>query len=121
MKQRTQPSKLPDLREDQALSSESLKAPAEPSVGPGGADPVSLKKVHSGCFSGAGDSGVWPCQTPAATIPAAFISPMTIVFIIVWYVTGALTNSTSKQTLQQFEGAKKPFLSLTLMQHLMAG
>jgi len=75
-------------------------------------------RPNSGIFSGAGDSGVWPGQS-AATSAVAFITPMTAVFILVWYVTGALTNSTSKQTLNQFKGAK-PFLSLTLMQHLMA-
>ena len=74
-------------------------------------------KPTSGIFSGAGDSGVWPGQ--ATTSAVAFITPMTAVFILVWYVTGALTNSTSKQTLNQFKAAK-PFLSLTLMQHLMA-
>lgn len=71
----------------------------------------------SGIFSGAGDSGVWPGQSTNSAV--AFITPMTLVFILVWYVTGALTNSTSKQTLNQFKDAK-PFLSLTLMQHLMA-
>lgn len=74
-------------------------------------------RPHSGIFSGAGDSGVWPGQSSGSAV--AFITPMTVVFILVWYVTGALTNSTSKQTLNQFKSAK-PFLSLTLMQHLMA-
>lgn len=72
---------------------------------------------RQGIFSGAGDSGVWPGQVTVS--PTAFLSPLTLVFIGVWYVTGALTNSTSKQTLNQFKGAK-PFLSLTLMQHIMA-
>jgi len=80
-------------------------------------DAAAAPRQQSGMFSGAGDSGVWPGQ--ARTNAAAFITPMTAVFILVWYVTGALTNSTSKQTLNQFKGAK-PFLSLTLMQHLMA-
>lgn len=71
----------------------------------------------SGIFSGAGDSGVWPGQATSSAV--VFITPMTVVFILVWYVTGALTNSTSKQTLNQFVGAK-PFLSLTLMQHIIA-
>tara|TARA_B100000787_G_C15916771_1_gene174904 strand:- start:214 stop:384 length:171 start_codon:yes stop_codon:yes gene_type:complete len=42
---------------------------------------------------------------------------MTMVFIAVWYISGAFTNSSSKQTLQNFD---KNFLSLTLMQHASA-
>mmetsp|Transcript_31411 Transcript_31411/g.53699 ORF Transcript_31411/g.53699 Transcript_31411/m.53699 type:complete len:392 (-) Transcript_31411:159-1334(-) len=76
-----------------------------------------MVRPPSGMFSGAGDSGVWPGQQSHGAM--AFITPLTMGFILVWYVTGALTNSTSKQTLQQFKGAK-PFLSLTLMQHAMA-
>jgi hypothetical protein len=72
---------------------------------------------RSGIFSGAGDSGVWPGQVQHSA--SSFITPMTAIIILVWYITGALTNSTSKQTLNQFKGAK-PFLSLTLMQHIMA-
>ena len=76
-----------------------------------------VSRPSSGMFSGAGDSGVWPGQQTVG--PVSFISAATLGCIVIWYVTGALTNSTSKQTLQQFKGAK-PFLSLTLMQHAMA-
>jgi hypothetical protein len=40
-----------------------------------------------------------------------------MVYIAVWYISGAFTNSSSKQTLQNFD---KNFLSLTLMQHASA-
>ena len=50
-------------------------------------------------FSGAGDSGVWPGSQQVHGA-MSYITPMTMVFILIWYVTGALTNSTSKQTLQ---------------------
>jgi len=125
MSQRLEPSgrvpdrtpSLPELKEDQVLEGKVLTE---------GIDEISknnaeapAKRTLSGIFSGAGDSGVWPGAGPAIGA-MAFISPLTIVFIVVWYVTGALTNSTSKQTLQLFKSDHKPFLSLTLMQHLMA-
>ena len=78
-------------------------------------DGVNLRRPPSGIFSGAGDSGVWPGAPVQGAI--AFITPMTMVFIAVWYVSGAFTNSSSKQTLQNFD---KNFLSLTLMQHASA-
>lgn len=80
-----------------------------------GANGVDLRRPPSGIFSGAGDSGVWPGAPVHGAI--AFISPMTMVFIAVWYISGAFTNSSSKQTLQNFD---KNFLSLTLMQHASA-
>lgn len=75
-----------------------------------------MRRVPSSIFNGAGDSGVWPGQSPAAGA-IAFITPATMFFIVVWYVSGAFTNSSSKQTLQYFN---KNFLSLTLMQHTAA-
>jgi len=113
---------MPELKEDQVLSGDVMAS---------GID--DLKKSHSGkpspttpargrmnsIFNGAGDSGVWPGSTPLSGA-VAFITPTTLLFILVWYVTGALTNSTSKQTLSLFKGDNKPFLSLTLVQHLAA-
>lgn len=111
------PPSMPELKEDQVLSGEVLT---------GGIDTLQQqhaeserKRPASGVFSGAGDSGVWPGAGPAAGA-LAFITPLTLLFILVWYVTGAFTNSTSKQTLSLFKGDQKPFLSLTLMQHLSA-
>ena len=73
-----------------------------------------------------GDSGVWPGMA-RATGAIAFITPMTGLFILVWYVSGAFTNSSSKQALSQAVkeghtglGGGPAFLSLTLMQHLSA-
>jgi len=87
------------------------------SVDEPGPDPdgVAVRRPPSGVFSGAGDSGVWPGQPVQGAI--AFITPMTMLYILVWYISGAFTNSSSKQTLQHFD---KNFLSLTLMQHASA-
>ena len=108
---------MPELKEDQVLSGEVLtngiNELSQQHAGDG------LKRPASGVFSGAGDSGVWPGAQPAAGA-LAFITPMTVLYILIWYVTGALTNSTSKQTLSLFKSDNKPFLSLTLMQHLTA-
>jgi len=73
------------------------------------------RKNSFSIFHGAGDSGAWPAQQVQGAI--AFISPMTMLFIVIWYVSGAFTNSSSKQTLQLFD---RNFLSLTLMQHATA-
>ncbi len=105
---------LPEIDEKRALGTEQMSSGIE-SLAQGAA--AAARRVPSGIFSGAGDSGVWPGMV-AVQGAIAFITPMTFVFILVWYVTGALTNSTSKQTLQQFRDP--PFLSLTLMQHLSA-
>ena len=106
---------MPSLSEDQVFATENgLDALQQLS-----ADDSKARRQPSGVFSGAGDSGVWPGAQPAAGA-LAFITPMTIFYIIVWYVTGALTNSTSKQTLSLYKSDHKPFLSLTLMQHLAA-
>jgi len=107
---------MPKLSEDSVLAGEVLTNGIDELTRQ---DAPSVKRPPSGVFSGAGDSGVWPGQAPAAGA-LAFITPTTIVFILVWYVTGALTNSTSKQTLSLFKSEHKPFLSLTLMQHLVA-
>ena len=56
----------------------------------------------------------------ALPVCQGFVTPTTIMYIVVWYVSGALTNSTSKQTLSMFKSDDKPFISLTLMQHLSA-
>jgi len=108
---------LPDIKENQVISGD---------VAANGIDELQqqhsatqAKRPTSGVFSGAGDSGVWPGAQPAAGA-LAFITPTTIIYILVWYVTGALTNSTSKQTLSLFKSDNKPFMSLTLMQHLAA-
>ena len=115
---------LPQLDEDKVLSGEVLSSGLEdlknsgsaPGVSPGAAKPRAVSSI----FSGAGDSGVWPGAASQTAGAIAYITPTTIIFILVWYVTGALTNSTSKQTLSLFAGDNKPFLSLTLMQHLSA-
>jgi len=109
---------MPELKEDQILSGEVLANGIDELSQQHGGEPTP-KRPPSGVFSGAGDSGVWPGAQPAAGA-LAFITPTTIAYILVWYVTGALTNSTSKQTLSLFKSDHKPFLSLTLMQHICA-
>jgi len=110
MKRPASNSQLSTLAEDEPWKED----PSAPEPGP---DPngVNLRRPPSGIFSGAGDSGVWPGAPVHGAI--AFISPMTMVFIAVWYISGAFTNSSSKQTLQNFD---RNFLSLTLMQHSTA-
>jgi len=114
---------MPELKEDQVLSGEVMTAGIDDlkrTHAPGNPSPNSSGRLRmNSIFNGAGDSGVWPGSSPL-TGAVAFITPTTLVFIIVWYVTGALTNSTSKQTLSLFKGDSKPFLSLTLVQHLAA-
>ena len=109
---------MPELKEDEVLKGEVLTNGIETLQQQHAADNLP-KRPASGVFSGAGDSGVWPGAGPAAGA-MAFITPTTIVYILVWYVSGAFTNSTSKQTLSLFKGEHKPFLSLTLMQHMSA-
>merc|ERR1712070_420772 len=115
-------SKLRSLDEDQPASQETLQAdldlndrdsPTAQRMVSEAAAPVSLT----------GDSSSWaPGQIHVSS--AAYIAPSTFLFIFVWYVTGALTNSTSKQALSVAvaEGhvASPPFMSLTLMQHIAA-
>lgn len=110
MKRPASNSQLSTLAEDEPWKED----PSAPEPGP---DPngVNLRRPPSGIFSGAGDSGVWPGAPVHGAI--AFISPMTMVFIAIWYISGAFTNSSSKQTLQNFD---RNFLSLTLMQHTTA-
>ena len=118
---------FPALKEDEVLSSQAMAEGLEqyksPTVGvPPAAAPspnLTPRRTNSSIFGGAGDSGVWPGASPQSGA-MAFITPMTFVFIGVWYISGALTNSTSKQTLSLFAGDAKPYLSLTLMQHLAA-
>ena len=102
------------------LSGEVLTSGIDQLQSSNGISPNNVRRTPSSIFSGAGDSGVWPGAATPSAGAIAFITPTTIIFILVWYVTGALTNSTSKQTLQLFKGDDKPFLSLTLMQHLSA-
>jgi len=109
---------MPELKEDEVLKGEILTNGLDELSQQNAAEPPA-KRPASGVFSGAGDSGVWPGTAPAAGA-FAFVTPTTIGYILVWYVTGALTNSTSKQTLSLFKSDTKPFLSLTLMQHLAA-
>jgi solute carrier family 35 protein E1 len=129
---------MPELKEDQplcreelvrglrALSTEQSDQVDAPSSS--GSSPVplkrensgSFKRANSGFFGGSGDSGVWPGAQSQVAGAMSYIQPSTIACIVVWYVTGALTNSTSKQTLAQCAGDNKPFLTLTLMQHLCA-
>ena len=110
---------MPELKEDQILSGEVMTNGIDELQQQHGSETVLRPRLPSGVFSGAGDSGVWPGAAPA-TGALAFITPMTVFYILVWYITGALTNSTSKQTLSLFKSDYKPFLSLTLMQHLAA-
>lgn len=66
-----------------------------------------------------GDSSSWaPGKSGVIGPTLSAFAPSTLVMIFFWYVTGALTNSTSKQSLSQF--SRPPFMSLTLMQHLTA-
>ena len=116
-KENRQPS-MPELKEDEVLSGQVMSGGID-NLQQQHAAESAPKRPASGIFSGAGDSGVWPGAGPAVGA-LAFVTPMTIVYILVWYVTGAFTNSTSKQTLSLFKGDHKPFLSLTLMQHLSA-
>ena len=105
---------------NQIKENETLANPAEGLDGLPKADTPPPIKHSSGIFSGAGDSGVWPGMASQTAGAMAYITPTTLIFILVWYVTGALTNSTSKQTLALFAGDTKPYLSLTLMQHIAA-
>lgn len=102
---------MPELKEEESLPDDVAQAALPPQAEP-------MRRTVSSVFSGAGDSGVWPGAASSTAGAIAFITPSTVLCILVWYVTGALTNSTSKQTLQQFQSP--PFFSLTLMQHLMA-
>jgi len=107
-------SQLSSLSEDRPVQfSDNDAAPPSAPDTPNGAP---MKRVPSSIFYGAGDSGVWPGQA-AAQGAMSFITPMTFLYILIWYVSGAFTNSSSKQTLQHFQ---KNFLSLTLMQHMSA-
>ena len=108
---------LGSVAEDSPASPSDLRAGLNLRPGKDGKLPeaVPVKDGSPAPVSLSGDSGAWPGQMTGA---AAYMSPMTFVCIFVWYVTGALTNSTSKQSLQQFRNP--PFLSLTLMQHLTA-
>jgi len=111
---------MPELKEDQVISQNAAMAGID-EVTKANADgnAKSPRPRMNSIFNGAGDSGVWPGSSPVQGA-IAFITPQTLGFILVWYVTGALTNSTSKQTLSLFKGDSKPFLSLTLVQHLAA-
>ena len=104
---------MPSLKEDEIMSGAVMTNLQQQ-------DPPTPKRPPSGIFSGAGDSGIWPGMSSATAGAIAFITPMTILYIFIWYVTGALTNSTSKQTLSLFKADNKPFVSLTLCQHLTA-
>ena len=105
-------SQLSSLAEDKSVEFNN-----EPSPSPGAPESdAAMKRVPSSIFHGAGDSGVWPGQAPSHGA-IAFITPLTMAYIVIWYVSGAFTNSSSKQTLQHFD---KNFLSLTLMQHASA-
>lgn len=79
---------------------------------------ASVPRWPSGMFSGAADSGIWPGMTRGMQGATAFITPSTYGFIFIWYLTGALTNTYSRQTMLAFKSP--PYLSLTLMQHVMA-
>ena len=103
---------MPELKEDQVLSGEVMTNGIE-NLQQQHAAEAAPKRPASGVFSGAGDSGVWPGASPAAGA-LAFITPVTIGYILVWYVTGAFTNSTSKQTLSLLA-------SLSIISCLMSG
>lgn len=67
------------------------------------------------------DSSSWaPGQRAGVLSGSAVFTPLTLGYILVWYVTGALTNSTSKQALSQWPKGEAPWMSLTLMQHMCA-
>ena len=117
-------SALSRLDEDATASEADLKVPERQAS----AEELrsSMKPAGGFTLNSFGDSGVWPGMA-RATGAIAFITPMTGLYILVWYVSGAFTNSSSKQALSQAVkeghtglGGGPAFLSLTLMQHLSA-
>ena len=117
-------SALSRLDEDATASEADLKVPEKQAS----AEELrsSMKPAGGFTLNSFGDSGVWPGMA-RATGAIAFITPMTGLYILVWYVSGAFTNSSSKQALSQAVkeghtglGGGPAFLSLTLMQHLSA-
>uniref|UniRef100_A0A7S4C5K1 Sugar phosphate transporter domain-containing protein n=1 Tax=Chrysotila carterae TaxID=13221 RepID=A0A7S4C5K1_CHRCT len=118
---------LPTVNEEKASSTETLpllpravdeKASATPNqAGSGLASKP--QRERPGPVSLTGDSSSWaPGKSGVIGPTLSAFSPATLAMIFFWYVSGALTNSTSKQALQQFKSP--PFMSLTLMQHLTA-
>jgi solute carrier family 35 protein E1 len=105
---------LPPLAEDKPESFPRSIADSEP------ANVIdSPKPRERNLVSLTGDSSSWAPGKSGSIGPAlSLFSPATLVMIFFWYISGALTNSTSKQALQSF--SRPPFMSLTLMQHLTA-
>lgn len=83
------------------------------------ADPH-LTRRSRGLQALTGDSSSWAPGQGSVLPGGVVFTPSTLLCILVWYVTGALTNSTSKQSLQQFPKGEAPWMSLTLMQHVCA-
>lgn len=113
------PKSLSKIDETRAASSKALTAGLEAVGTP--AESPDLTRRSGGLQSLTNDSSSWaPGQRSGVISGVAIFTPTTLMYILVWYVTGALTNSTSKQALQQFPKGQAPWMSLTLMQHLCA-
>ena len=111
------PNSLAKIDESQTASPKALQQGLD-AVG-SGTDSPDVRR-SSGLQSLTNDSSSWAPGQHASALPTGVFTPQTLVYILVWYVTGALTNSTSKQSLQQFEKGRAPWMSLTLMQHVCA-
>mmetsp|Transcript_33229 Transcript_33229/g.107315 ORF Transcript_33229/g.107315 Transcript_33229/m.107315 type:complete len:403 (+) Transcript_33229:112-1320(+) len=111
------PNSLAKIDESQTASPKELQQGLD-AVG-SGTDSPDVRR-SSGLQSLTNDSSSWAPGQHASALPTGVFTPQTLVYILVWYVTGALTNSTSKQSLQQFEKGRAPWMSLTLMQHVCA-
>jgi hypothetical protein len=110
---------LSKIDETRAASSRALTEGLEAVGAP--SDSPDLTRRSGGLQSLTNDSSSWaPGQRSGVISGVAIFTPSTLIYILVWYVTGALTNSTSKQALQQFPKGEAPWMSLTLMQHLCA-
>jgi len=116
---------LPTLAEDQPQSFSGLAAEVSSRLTSEGASSNgksifdSPKPRERNLVSLTGDSSSWAPGRSGSIGPAlGLFSPATLTMIFFWYVSGALTNSTSKQALQSF--SRPPFMTLTLMQHLTA-
>lgn len=109
---------LPTVGEESAASTNGLPLPNMSHANGGAASPPA-KKERALPVSLSGDSSSWaPGKSGVIGPTMSAFSPATLIMIFFWYVTGALTNSTSKQSLNQFK--HPPFMSLTLMQHITA-
>ena len=111
------PQSLSKIDELQAASNRTLQ---EGINGVGAVADPDLTRRSRGLHALTGDSSSWAPGQGSVLPGGVVFTPSTLLCILVWYVTGALTNSTSKQSLQQFPKGEAPWMSLTLMQHICA-